>query len=61
LSGTGLGLSVVQRIVTAFGGAILVESEPNRGSRFTIRLPLAAQPHMATPDDVLDRPSPALS
>jgi signal transduction histidine kinase len=41
-SGTGLGLEIVQRIVTKkFGGTISVTSEPGRTS-FTIRLPLAA-------------------
>jgi signal transduction histidine kinase len=38
--GTGLGLPVVQGIVTAHGGSIRVDSKPNQGSRFEIQLPV---------------------
>ncbi len=37
--GVGLGLAVVERIATVFGGSVRAESEPGRGSRFVIRLP----------------------
>jgi signal transduction histidine kinase len=38
--GSGLGLSLVQHIAEAHGGAVKVESVPGKGSTFTLVLPI---------------------
>ncbi len=38
--GFGLGLSIIQRIVTMLGGTIRLESEKGKGSRFTVKIPM---------------------
>ena len=39
--GSGLGLSLVEHIMDAHGGAVEIESAPGKGSTFTLVLPVA--------------------
>ena len=42
--GFGLGLWIARQVVQAMDGTITAESEPGRGSTFTVRLPRGARP-----------------
>ncbi|RPI29003.1 MAG: hybrid sensor histidine kinase/response regulator [Acidobacteria bacterium] len=44
IPGTGLGLTIVKKIVEDAGGSISFESQPGRGTRFEFKLPVWSEP-----------------
>ncbi len=66
--GTGLGLSIVKHAVQRHGGEVRLWSRPDRGSTFTIRLPMSEAPDLEGvrpktpsqgPQELRDDPVPA--
>lgn len=51
--GTGLGLTIVQRLVGLMGGQVMVESQPGTGSCFSFELLLQRAPAAAPPEAAL--------
>lgn len=41
IGGTGLGLAIVKHVINRHRGALIIESEPGKGSTFTVFLPVA--------------------
>ena len=52
--GTGLGLALVKRLTELHGGRVQVDSQPGKGSRFTVVLPWTAQQTLPTAYDSWD-------
>ncbi len=49
LRGTGLGLSLSKRLAELLGGSVAMQSEPDKGSTFFVRIPLRAAPASDAP------------
>lgn len=49
--GTGQGLALAHNVVTSHGGTIDVQSQPGKGTCFTVRLPLSGTADKATADN----------
>ncbi|HEX2568462.1 MAG TPA: ATP-binding protein [Polyangia bacterium] len=59
IPGTGLGLSVVRRIVRAHGGEVRVESTPGAGSTFFVELPRVTATAATGPEEAPNRLRPS--
>jgi two-component system, OmpR family, sensor kinase len=57
--GTGLGLSIAAALVTAHAGELLVQTQPDRGATFTMRIPLAPAVEPSRPADPDPAPVPS--
>ena len=58
-SGTGLGLSIVRTLTEALDGEVTLQSEPGRGCRFEVRVPVTGPTRLADSSSKLHPPNPA--
>jgi len=47
IRGSGIGLSITKHVAELHGGEVLVDSEPGKGSTFTLRIPIRQAPDLA--------------
>jgi len=50
--GSGIGLSITKHVAEMHGGEVLVESEPGKGSTFTLRIPIRRPPNLESAEPV---------
>ena len=57
--GTGLGLAISDRLAEMLGGTVLVKSEPEKGSTFTLTIPIAETTslELVEPGDLVSKPT----
>jgi signal transduction histidine kinase/CheY-like chemotaxis protein len=60
-TGSGLGLTISKQLVTLMGGELTLDSEPGRGTRLTVRLPLVPAPEPAQVSAPAPTPAPVAS
>ncbi len=60
-TGTGLGMAIISEMVQLLHGTISVESVPDKGTTFTVVLPLQADADQSMPEDKTEQPNISLS
>jgi two-component system, OmpR family, phosphate regulon sensor histidine kinase PhoR len=50
IRGSGIGLSITKNVAEMHGGEVLIDSEPGKGSKFTLRIPIRKEPELAGRD-----------